>query len=41
MIEKLIGTHFIVRFVCQKPHRTLKKGLRAPQAHINCVLGNF
>ena len=41
MIGKLIGTHFIVRFVCQKPHRTLKKGLRAPQAHINCVLGNI
>ena len=41
MIGKLIGTHFIVRFVCQKPHRTLKKGLRAPQPHINCVLGNF
>jgi len=41
MIGKLIRTLFIVRFVCQKPLRTLKKCLRAPQAHINCVLGNF
>ena len=41
MIGKLIGTYFIVRFVCQKTLRTLKKGLRALQAHINCVMGNF